>query len=216
MPNGAQVLVEDGQTVEPGKPICRWEPHITPIVSDRSGKVRFDEIVEGETLRTERDTATGAERRVIMEHKGELHPQIVIEDDHGQPLTTFYMPEKAFLEVKRRPEGVGRLAAGQDAARGVRHAGHHRRSAARDGNLRGADAARPGQDGRGGGRGAAGREEARQAHRSTFSRWTTPATRSARSASIRCRRASTCASTPATASRKATGWCSARWCRTRS
>ena len=85
---------------KPGKPICRWDPHITPIVSDRSGKVRFDEIVEGETLRTERDTATGAERRVIMEHKGELHPQIVIEDDRGQPLTTFYMPEKAFLEVR--------------------------------------------------------------------------------------------------------------------
>jgi DNA-directed RNA polymerase subunit beta' len=100
VPNGAQVMVEEGQTVEAGKTVCRWEPHITPIVSDRSGKVRFDEIVEGETLRTERDTATGAERRVIMEHKGELHPQIVIEDEQGQPLTTFYMPEKAFLEVK--------------------------------------------------------------------------------------------------------------------
>ncbi len=100
VPNGAQVLVEEGADGRAGPAICRWEPHITPIVSDRSGKVRFDEIVEGETLRTERDMATGAERRVIMEHKGELHPQIVIEDDRGQPLTTFYMPEKAFLEVK--------------------------------------------------------------------------------------------------------------------
>ncbi len=100
VPNGAQVLVEDGAAVETGKAICRWEPHITPIVSDRSGRVRFDEIVEGETLRTERDMATGAERRVIMEHKGELHPSIIVEDDGGQPLFTYYMPEKAFLEVK--------------------------------------------------------------------------------------------------------------------
>ena len=51
-------------------------------------------------LRKERDDATGAERWVIMEHKGDLHPQIVIEDDRGQILTTYYMPEKAFLEVR--------------------------------------------------------------------------------------------------------------------
>src|SRR5581483_1929122 len=31
---------------------------------------------------------------------GDLHPQILIEDDQGQILTSFYMPEKAFLEVR--------------------------------------------------------------------------------------------------------------------
>jgi DNA-directed RNA polymerase subunit beta' len=100
VPNGARILVEEGATVAPGQRICHWEPHITPIVADRGGKVRFDEIVEGETLRKERDMATGREALVIMEHKGDLHPQIVIEDDRGQPLITYYMPEKAFLEVR--------------------------------------------------------------------------------------------------------------------
>jgi DNA-directed RNA polymerase subunit beta' len=100
VPNGARILVEEGATVAPGQRICHWEPHITPIVADRGGRVRFDEIVEGETLRKERDMATGREALVIMEHKGDLHPQIVIEDERGQPLTTFYMPEKAFLEVR--------------------------------------------------------------------------------------------------------------------
>src|SRR5262249_12902039 len=37
---------------------------------------------------------------VIMEHKGDLHPQIIIEDDRGQALTALYMPEKAHLEVR--------------------------------------------------------------------------------------------------------------------
>ncbi len=100
VPNGAVLFYDNGQTVEPGKTLCRWDPHITPIIADRGGKVRFDEIVEGETLRKERDEATGAERWVIMEHKGDLHPQILIEDDQGQILTSFYMPEKAFLEVR--------------------------------------------------------------------------------------------------------------------
>jgi len=35
-----------------------------------------------------------------MEHKGDLHPQIVIEDDRGQILMSFFMPEKAVLLVR--------------------------------------------------------------------------------------------------------------------
>src|SRR5262249_53639541 len=100
VPNGAILFFDNGQTVEPGKTLCKWDPHITPIIADRGGKVRFDEIVEGETLRKERDEATGAERWVIMEHKGDLHPQIVIEDERGQSLIAYHTPEKAHLEVR--------------------------------------------------------------------------------------------------------------------
>src|SRR5262249_5124089 len=63
------------------------------------GRVRFEEIEEGETLRKEQD-ASGMERLVIMEHKGELHPQGLIEDEKGQTLAFYYMPEKAHLEVR--------------------------------------------------------------------------------------------------------------------
>src|SRR5262249_14602332 len=86
VPNGAVLLVEEGQTVKPGQVLCKWDPHMTPILADVGGRIRFDEIVEGETLRKEKDVS-GAERWVIMEHKGDLHPQIIIEDDRGQALT---------------------------------------------------------------------------------------------------------------------------------
>ncbi len=56
--------------------------------------------MEGQTLRKERDETTGAERWVIMEHKGDLHPQILIEDETGQIIKPYYMPERAFLEVR--------------------------------------------------------------------------------------------------------------------
>src|SRR5205807_1014647 len=100
VPHGAVLMAEEGQEVKPGAPLCRWDPHITPIVAELGGRVRFDEIVEGHTLRKERDKDTGAERWEIMEHKGDLHPQILIEDERGQILTTYYIPEKAFLEVR--------------------------------------------------------------------------------------------------------------------
>jgi DNA-directed RNA polymerase subunit beta' len=98
--NGSVLSVEDGQQVVQGTELATWDAHNTPIVADRGGRIRFDDIVEGQTLRKERDTATGAERWEIMEHKGDLHPQIVIEDDRGQILMSYYMPEKAFLLVR--------------------------------------------------------------------------------------------------------------------
>jgi len=99
IPNGSTLLVEEGQTVQPGQLLCKWDPHMIPILAEVGGRIRFDEIVEGETLRKERDPG-GAERWVIMEHKGDLHPQIVIEDDRGQSLAFYYVPEKAHLEVR--------------------------------------------------------------------------------------------------------------------
>jgi DNA-directed RNA polymerase subunit beta' len=100
VPNGAVLYVEEGTSVNVGTLLCKWDPHITPIIAEVSGKVRFDEIEEEHTLRKERDKDTGAERWVIMEHKGDLHPQVLLEDDRGQILMSYYMPEKAFLEVR--------------------------------------------------------------------------------------------------------------------
>ncbi len=99
IPNGAILQVTDGQQVQRGTVLAKWDPHRIPILAERGGRIRFEDIVEGETLRKERDQA-GAERWVIMEHKGDLHPQIVIEDESGQSLEVHYIPEKAHLGVR--------------------------------------------------------------------------------------------------------------------
>jgi DNA-directed RNA polymerase subunit beta' len=100
VPNGAILLVEEGQQIQPGQVLCKWDPHRIPILAERGGRIRFEDVVESETLRKERDMVGGAERWVIMEHKGDLHPQIVIEDERGQSLEVHYVPEKAHLEVR--------------------------------------------------------------------------------------------------------------------
>ncbi len=117
--NGTVLKVEDGQQVQPGQVLCQWDPFRVPILAERGGRIRFEEIVEGETLRTERDPRSGNELRVIMEHKGDLHPQIVIEDERGNTLEVHYIPEKAVLEVK---EG-DTVTAGQLLSKTTREAG---------------------------------------------------------------------------------------------
>jgi DNA-directed RNA polymerase subunit beta' len=98
VPTGATLMVEENQEVKAGSPLCQWNPHSIPILAEVSGKVRYEDVVEGETLRLEKDPS-GHIRRLIVDHKGELHPQIVLEDSDGKPLDVYYLPERAQIVV---------------------------------------------------------------------------------------------------------------------
>jgi DNA-directed RNA polymerase subunit beta' len=98
VPAGANLAINENQEVQVGQILCQWDPHAIPILAEVGGKVRFEDVIEGETMRVEKDPS-GHERRLIMEHKGDLHPQIMLEDDTGKPLDIYYLPEKAHVEV---------------------------------------------------------------------------------------------------------------------
>jgi len=99
VPTGATLKVEEGKKAKEGAVLCEWNPYSIPILSEVSGKVRFEDIVEGETMRTERETS-GNVRMMIIDHKGDLHPQIVVEDTDGKALDVQYLPERAGINVK--------------------------------------------------------------------------------------------------------------------
>jgi DNA-directed RNA polymerase subunit beta' len=99
VPNGAEVFVADGQEVPAGAILVKWDPHSIPVISEEAGVVRYEDIKEGETLRKELDRSTGVERLTIMEHKGDLHPVILLVDDRGTPLRGYPIPERANLQV---------------------------------------------------------------------------------------------------------------------
>ena len=98
IPAGAILKVGENAQVKQGTVLVQWDPHSIPILSEVAGKVRYEDVVEGETLRVEKDPS-GHIRRMIMEHKGVYHPQVVLEDDTGKILDFYYMPEKAYIEV---------------------------------------------------------------------------------------------------------------------
>ncbi|HEV3416583.1 MAG TPA: DNA-directed RNA polymerase subunit beta' [Pirellulales bacterium] len=98
VPAGAILKVEENHEVKIGQVLCQWDPHSIPILGEVGGKVRFEDVIEGETTRVEKDPS-GHIRRMVMEHKGDLHPQIVLEDESGKILDFYYLPEKAYIEV---------------------------------------------------------------------------------------------------------------------
>jgi DNA-directed RNA polymerase subunit beta' len=99
IPLGASILLDEGKKASSQQVLARWDPHMTPILAEFTGNIRFEDLVEDKTVRTEIETATGVKRKVIIEHKGDLHPQIIIEDNKGKILSAYPIPEKAYIEV---------------------------------------------------------------------------------------------------------------------
>lgn len=118
VPLGATLLVDDGKKVKAGTSLCRWDPHMAPILAEETGIARYADIVDGETMRIEEDRS-GHKRRLVVEHKGELHPRVIIEDKEGKILEFHYIPARTYVEAEeeqkvepgtllaRRPREVG-------------------------------------------------------------------------------------------------------------
>ena len=102
---GSHLVVTDGQKVKIKQRLVWWDPHSVPTLAEANGIVRFQDIEEGETVRVEAERGGGRKgqsqgRYVVIEHKGEMHPRIVIEDKSGKILDFHYLPSKARIEVE--------------------------------------------------------------------------------------------------------------------
>lgn len=101
VPYGADIFVKDGQEVNKGDLICQWDPFNAVIISEFSGTLEFQSVVEGETYRIERDEQTGFEEKVIVESKKRKKiPTIKVLDDDGEELKIFNLPVGAYISVK--------------------------------------------------------------------------------------------------------------------
>jgi len=98
IPTGSKLRVADGDSVKEGQVLCEWNPYSIPVISAFGGKVRLDDVIEGVTMRFERETS-GQNRMVIIEHKGEHHPQITIQDESGHAVDVQYLSERASIKV---------------------------------------------------------------------------------------------------------------------
>ncbi|MEM7518171.1 MAG: DNA-directed RNA polymerase subunit beta', partial [Planctomycetota bacterium] len=99
IPTGAVMAVVVGDKVDAGDRICTWDPHNVPILAETGGRIRYEDLIDGKTIKVEADSRRGNVRKQVIEHKGDLHPQLVLEDDKGQPIALYPIPERAYVEV---------------------------------------------------------------------------------------------------------------------
>ncbi len=100
---GAILDTEDGAAVRKGTALYQWDPHSQSILADVKGYAHYEDVVEGATLKIEKDPVSNQDRRIILEHKGELHPQIIIrtkaKKNSGEIVAAYPIPERAFIQV---------------------------------------------------------------------------------------------------------------------
>ena len=100
IPYGSQLFIKPGATVKKGDIICKWDPYNGVIISEFSGKVKFENIEQGLTYQIETDEQTGFQEKVITESKNKRKiPTLHIQDENGEDIRSYNLPVGAHLIV---------------------------------------------------------------------------------------------------------------------
>ncbi|HRO02179.1 MAG TPA: DNA-directed RNA polymerase subunit beta', partial [Terricaulis sp.] len=122
---GARLKVDEKSKIKRGDRISEWDPYATPILTEVAGKVKFEDVVEGVSVRDEFDEATGISSKVVIDWRAtakgsELRPAIVVLDKNGKPgklssggEARYALPVGAILSIADGDE----VTPGQDLAR---------------------------------------------------------------------------------------------------
>ncbi|MBI4845727.1 MAG: DNA-directed RNA polymerase subunit beta' [Candidatus Omnitrophica bacterium] len=112
IPIGSIIAVVEGKKVEKNMTFVQWDPYTSPILTEVSGIVKFDDIREGLTMREEIDASTGLTDRVIIDHKADYHPQIIILNNNKEVVAFYTIPSGAHIVVQdgQQVEGGSLLA----------------------------------------------------------------------------------------------------------
>jgi len=105
IPYGSKLFFNNGDEIKPGDVICEWDPFNAVIISEKTGKVHYIDLIENVTYRNDTEGHQMAEDRVIIESRDRLHvPSVEIVDDGGEVLATYSLPVGAHLIFKEGEE----------------------------------------------------------------------------------------------------------------
>ena len=97
---GAVLFKKDGEKVKVNEKIAEWDPYNLPIIAEEAGYVELTDLIEGVTLN--RSRRGGKEENTVMEHREDLHPQVVIKDlETAENISNYPLPSGAFLVARK-------------------------------------------------------------------------------------------------------------------
>ena len=100
IPYGSKLYFNSGDMLKKGDVVCEWDPFNAVIVSEATGKVRFDNVIEGVTYKVESDEQTGLREKIIIESKDRTRvPVAQILDESGEVIRSYNLPMGAHLMI---------------------------------------------------------------------------------------------------------------------
>ena len=107
VPYGTHLLHVDGAIIAEGERLAEWDPFTTPIITEKSGVVKYQDLVDGKTLTEATDDATGMSSKVITENrsasrakKEDLRPRLTLLDDASGEAARYMLAPGTTLSVE--------------------------------------------------------------------------------------------------------------------
>ncbi len=93
VPYGSKLYFNQKDKVNKGDLIYDWDPFNAVIVSEATGKIRFENLTENMTYKVESDEQTGLKEKVIIESRDKTKaPSAHIVDENDDILRTYTLP----------------------------------------------------------------------------------------------------------------------------
>ncbi len=98
IPYGSHLKIKNGQKIKKGDVICTWDPFNAVIVSEITGKVKLESVIEGITYREEADEQTGHREKVVIETKDKTKIPSVLVEANGE-IKSYNLPVGSHIIV---------------------------------------------------------------------------------------------------------------------
>jgi DNA-directed RNA polymerase subunit beta' len=112
LPYGAVLSVKNGDAVEAGVVVAKWDPHTHPIIAESVGVAKFVNMEQGITVRTQTDELTGLSTMEVIDPKErpaagkDIRPAIQLLDEAGNDVelpggaaAMYFMPANALVTM---------------------------------------------------------------------------------------------------------------------
>ncbi|MCG7201698.1 DNA-directed RNA polymerase subunit beta' [Marinobacter pelagius] len=112
LPYGAVLSVKNGDAVEAGVVVAKWDPHTHPIIAEAEGVAKFVNMEQGITVRTQTDELTGLSTMEVIDPKDrpaagkDIRPAIQLLDEAGNDVelpggatAMYFLPANALVTM---------------------------------------------------------------------------------------------------------------------
>ncbi len=107
VPYGTHLLHEDGATIKEGERLAEWDPFTLPVITEKQGVVKYQDLVDGKTMTEATDEATGMSSRLVTENrstgrakKDDLRPRLTLLDEQSGEAARYMMAPGTTLSVE--------------------------------------------------------------------------------------------------------------------
>jgi DNA-directed RNA polymerase subunit beta' len=105
VPYASVLRVQSGEVVRKGQEICSWDPYARHILASVAGKLRWADLIEGETYRKEHIEESQQDEYIVVESSDRLlSPSLQILNEYEEVVEAFSLPVGARIMVREGEE----------------------------------------------------------------------------------------------------------------